>query len=162
MQPVTYLGMLFFISASALAAPHHHHNHLQRHRDRVATHAHIKHDHAMLAKRAEQIRVDSSKAAQAETQDWSAEKQPRQSPSEEGPIVTLWEQTTGPKTAAAGAEEVVIRSSEPMAVRGEAYGRSKVAAHGDVGLEHAVEGLDSRHMNAATRLLLAHAARKHH
>ncbi|KAF0326308.1 hypothetical protein GQ607_006511 [Colletotrichum asianum] len=158
MQPVTYLGLLFFCSTPALTAPSHVHNHLQRHRDRAATHAHIKHDHELLARRAEQVRLEALENAQPETQSNSpAGKPATQSPLEQGPTVTLWGQQTGPKTAAAGADEVVIRASGS----GFGYGRSKVAAHGEIDLEHVVEGLDSRQMDAATRLLLAHAARKH-
>ncbi|KAF6845333.1 hypothetical protein CMUS01_00278 [Colletotrichum musicola] len=140
MKPTTYLAMLLLASVPTSAAPSFH-NHLERHRNRVATHAHISHEHSLLAKRAEAVAIKAMEEAAPLVRELPADKPPHQSPEE-------------------GKFQPTIRTTAPGMPQGGLDGRVQLAmAHegGSLGAA-AATGLDSHHLDAAMRLLHAHGS----
>lgn len=134
--------MLLLASASTLAAPSLH-NHLQRHRSRAATHAHISHEHSLLAKRAEEVAIKAREESVPLVRELPADKPPHPSSLEEGKF------------------EPTIRTAEPGMLQGDLDGRVQLAMAREGGSSEAAAaatGLDSHHLDAAMRLLHAHGS----
>ncbi|KAL0936439.1 uncharacterized protein CTRU02_208654 [Colletotrichum truncatum] len=161
MQPIAYLGVLLLFSTSAVAAPSRH-IHLQRHRHRAATHAHSRHDHSLLEKRAEQIRMEAEKIALPIPQDLPMDAPQRQPSSKDDTVITLWGHHHEGDSAVVGHNEPVIRMTETVTGRGKlGDDRIDITTVHDNNRKKVTDGFDSRHLDGALSLLRSHSAGKH-
>ncbi|TDZ30225.1 hypothetical protein C8035_v003161 [Colletotrichum spinosum] len=153
MQTVAYWGVLLMVlSTQAFAAPSLH-NHVQRHRDRVATHAHISHENFVMAKRHESTPVKAVVHNYQTTDNLSTDKTAKEF-SSVAEKVLLWPEQ---KTAAASPKEEPAQDEQTVSI-GQ---RSQRDASWAIKLERGPHDVDGRYLDAATKLLRAHAVGKH-
>lgn len=173
MQPIAFFGILLLLSSQAQAAPSSLHSHLQRHRERAATHAHLSHQHAKLNKKAEPVEPEPE--AMKTFRDIVPLFQnliATEKPSAPSPFVesTL----THPPSKQGDASDHVDSDSEDSqqlrvvrtnSVREQQTlpDRAKLAAmgRGQSRVRSVADIVDSRHADSAMRLLRAHAVVKH-
>ncbi|EXF73198.1 hypothetical protein CFIO01_13188 [Colletotrichum fioriniae PJ7] len=173
MQPIAFFGILLLLSSQAQAAPSSLHSHLQRHRERAATHAHLSHHHAKLNKKAKPVEPEPE--AMKTFRDIVPLFQnliATEKPSAPSPFV---ESTLTPPSSKHGdASDHVDSDSEysqqlrvvrTNSVREQQTlpDRAKLAAmgRGQSRVRSVADIVDSRHADSAMRLLRAHAVVKH-
>ncbi|KAK1725670.1 uncharacterized protein BDZ83DRAFT_751507 [Colletotrichum acutatum] len=172
MQPTALFGILLLLSSQAQAAPSSIHSHLQRHRERAATHAHLSHQHAKLNKKVEPVEPET------ETMKTFRDIVPlfqnliaTDKPSAPSPYV---ESTLTPPSKHDDASDQVdsdsddsqqLRVMRTHSVREQQTlpDRAKLAAmgRGQNRVRSVADIVDSRHADSAMRLLRAHAVVKH-
>ncbi|KAK2058945.1 hypothetical protein LY76DRAFT_592786 [Colletotrichum caudatum] len=163
MQPTAYLGLVLLFTAHAQTAPSSLHSHLQRHRDRVATHAHSSHQYSQLFER---IGVAPMKLLQ-DTEPAlhrTVTEKPSAPSSYDRSASTSTEYRDGrPKTANTETKASSRRETDAMrALERPGSGRFELAAaHGSSGFNSGADSTNSLHLDAAMRLLRAHAIVKH-
>ncbi|KXH35004.1 hypothetical protein CSAL01_13495 [Colletotrichum salicis] len=169
MQPITLFGVLLLLSSQAQAAPSSLHSHLQRHRERAATHAHLSHQHAQINKK-----VEPEPEAMKTFRDIvplfqnliATDKPSAPSPYVESTV------TPPPPTKHDGASDHVDSDSDDSQLRVVRTNsvrkqtlpdRAKLAAmgRGQSRVRSVADVIDSRHADSAMRLLRAHAVVKH-
>ncbi|KAK2022970.1 hypothetical protein LX32DRAFT_645044 [Colletotrichum zoysiae] len=166
MQPIAHLGLVLLFTAQAQTAPSSLHSHLQRHRDRVATHAHSSHQYSPLFERIGTAPMKLWQDTEPALHRMVTEK-PSAPPSSDRSASTSTEYRDGrPKTAKTANTETKAssrRETDAMGALGRpGPGRFELAAaHGGSGFNSGADSTNSLHLDAAMRLLRAHAIVKH-
>ncbi|KAK1508168.1 uncharacterized protein CCOS01_15829 [Colletotrichum costaricense] len=175
MQPTALFGILLLLSSQAQAAPSSLHSHLQRHRERAATHAHLSHQHAKLNQKVEP--AESEPEAMKTFRDIvplfqnliATEKPSSPSPYVESTLTP----PPSPKHNDAASDHVDSDSDDSQQLRGVRTNpvreqqtlpdRAKLAAmgRGQSRVRSVADIVDSRHADSAMRLLRAHAVVRH-
>ncbi|KAK1671158.1 hypothetical protein BDP55DRAFT_636005 [Colletotrichum godetiae] len=170
MQPIALFGILLLFSPQAQAAPSSLHSHLQRHRERAATHAHLSHQHVKLNKK-----VEPEPEAMKTFRDIVPLFQnliATDKPSAPSPYVESTVTPPSPPTKHDGASDHVDSDSDDSQLRVVRTNsvrkqtlpdRAKLAAmgRGQSRVRSVADVIDSRHADSAMRLLRAHAVVKH-
>ncbi|KAK2042987.1 hypothetical protein LZ31DRAFT_542953 [Colletotrichum somersetense] len=163
MQPVAYLGLVLLFTAQAQTAPSSLHSHLQRHRDRVATHAHSSNQYSQLFEGIGAAPMKLLQDTEPALHRMVTEK-PSGPPSYDRSASTSTEYRDGrPKTANTETKASSRRETDAMRALGRpGSGRFELAAaHGGSGFNSGADSTNSLHLDAAMRLLRAHAIVKH-
>ncbi|OHE93602.1 hypothetical protein CORC01_11101 [Colletotrichum orchidophilum] len=163
MQPIAFFGILLLLSPQAQAAPSSLHSHLQRHRDRAATHAHLSHQHAKLNKKAETETMKSFRDIAPLFQNLMATDKPSApSPYVESTLTPL-KHDDELDHVYSDSDDSQLREARTESAR-EQPGpeRTKLAAigRGESRVRSVADAVDSRHADSALRLLRAHAVVK--
>ncbi|KZL88307.1 hypothetical protein CI238_01162 [Colletotrichum incanum] len=155
--------MLLLLTAQAQTAPSSLHSHLQRHRDRAATHAHLSHQHSQLVKRTEAAPMKLSQDAVPVTHHLATEKPLAPSTYDQSTLTSTEYGDGRPKVSSTETEAFSRREPDAKTViRQSGPERFKLAsARGGSGFKSVADSTDSRHIDAAMRLLRAHAIVKH-
>ncbi|KZL65726.1 hypothetical protein CT0861_11517 [Colletotrichum tofieldiae] len=155
--------MLLLLTAQAQTAPSSFHSHLQRHRDRAATHAHLSHQHSQLAKRTEAAPMKLLQDAVPATHHLATEKPSAPSPYDQSALTSMEYGDGRPRVTSTETEAFSRRETDAKTAIGQPEPeRFKLtAARGGSGFRSVADSTDSRHIEAAMRLLRAHAIVKH-
>ncbi|WQF84891.1 hypothetical protein CDEST_09905 [Colletotrichum destructivum] len=163
MLPVVCLGLLLLLTAQAKAAPSSLHSHIQRHRDRTATHAHSTLSHSQLLKGAEAAPMRFLRDLVPEVHQQITEKHSAPPPYDQSALRSIEYEgdrptATGMETEASPRQVINPKTTveQPMPKR-----LNPAPARGSGGFNSVADSTDSQHVDAAMRLLRAHAIVKH-
>ncbi|WDK19062.1 hypothetical protein CGRA01v4_10349 [Colletotrichum graminicola] len=164
MQPIAYLGLLMLLTAQAQTAPSSLHSHLQRHRERVATHAHSSHQHSQLVERIGAAPMKLLRDMEPAVHHMVTEKPSAPSPYDRSALASTEYRDDRPKIANAETTASSRRETDAMIALGQSGpGQFNPAtARGGSGFDPDADSANSLHLDAAMRLLRAHAIVKHH
>ncbi|KAK1597846.1 uncharacterized protein LY79DRAFT_319668 [Colletotrichum navitas] len=164
MQPIAYLGPLMLLTAQAQTAPSSLHSHLQRHRDRVATHAHSSHQHSQLIEQIGAAPMKLSQDMKPALHHMVMERSSAPSPYDRSALASTEYREGRPKTANTEAKASSRRETDAMTalVQSGPGPFNLAAARGGSGFNPDADSANSLHLDAAMRLLRAHAIVKHH
>ncbi|KAK1962008.1 hypothetical protein LY78DRAFT_661636 [Colletotrichum sublineola] len=159
MQSIAYLGLLLLLTTQAQTAPSSLHSHLQRHRDRVATHAHSSHQHSQLIERVGAAPMKLVQDSGPVLHHMVMEKSSSPSSYGQSTLASTEYRNSRPKTTSIETKASSQRGTGAMAAFGQPRpDRFKLAAaRGDGGFNPGADSTNSLHLDAAMRLLRAHA-----
>ncbi|OBR04955.1 hypothetical protein CH63R_11658 [Colletotrichum higginsianum IMI 349063] len=160
MLPVACLGLLLLLTAQAKAAPSSLHSHIQRHRDRTATHAHSALSHSQLLKGAEAAPMRFLSDSVLEVHQQVTEKLSAPPPYDQSALRSI--EYEGDRPTATGMEtEASPRQGINPKTTVEQPMPKRLNPAPERGFNSVADSTDSQHVDAAMRLLRAHAIVKH-